>query len=320
MRSKVISWILSALLLLSFGSCHKNDTNTIRIGVLQGPSAISFAKLMENPVVIGGKKVEIIIKNDPQQIQSLMLKNELEFAILPTVMAANLYNQQVPYHMVACPVWGTLYLLSTNPNIKSFDQIEGHEVAVFGQGATSEILLQNKLDNEGIRNVKLSFAYNSNNDLALALLNNKVQLAVVSEPMVSLLLTRDKRISIVTPIDCEEYLVNKYKDIFVQTAFLVHEHFALQHYLLAKELNNLYIESCNFVNNEPQAAAQLVVKLGLLPDLEIATKSLPLCNIRYVGAFAIERELNLYLSIFEKYKPAAIGHKVPDKNFVFKNL
>ncbi len=312
--------ILLLFLLLALGACHKKETNTIRIGVLQGPSAISFAKMMENPLVIGGKKVEIIIKNDPQQIQSLMLKNELEFAILPTVMAANLYNKNVPYQMMACPVWGTLYLLSRDKNIQSFQQIAGREVAVFGQGATPDILLRNKIENEGIENVAFDFNYNSNNDLAIALLNSKVDLAVVSEPMVSLILNKDKEISIVTPIDCEEYLLNMFKDIFVQTAFLVNTDFANTHPLIVTELNEQYIKSCNFINEQPLLAAELVVKLGLLPDKDIALKSLPLCNIRYVAAFAIERELSLYLNIFQKHNPETIGRKLPDKGFVFKNF
>ena len=249
-----------------------------------------------------------------------MLKNELEFAILPTVMAANLYNKNLPYQMIACPVWGTLYLLTRDKNIQSFNQIGGREVAVFGQGATPDILLRNKLDNEGVENVRFNFNYNSNNDLAIAMLNSKVDLAVVSEPMVSLIINKDKDVSIVTPIDCEEYLLNMFKDIFVQTAFLVNTNFANNYPLILKEVNEQYIRSCNFINEEPALAAELVVKLGLLPDKEIALKSLPLCNIRYVAAFAIERELNLYLNIFQKYKPETIGNKLPDKGFVYKNF
>lgn len=222
--------------------------------------------------------------------------------------------------MIACPVWGTLYLLTRDKNIQSFNQIGGREVAVFGQGATPDILLRNKLDNEGVENVRFNFNYNSNNDLAIAMLNSKVDLAVVSEPMVSLIINKDKDVSIVTPIDCEEYLLNMFKDIFVQTAFLVNTNFANNYPLILKEVNEQYIRSCNFINEEPALAAELVVKLGLLPDKEIALKSLPLCNIRYVAAFAIERELNLYLNIFQKYKPETIGNKLPDKGFVYKNF
>ncbi len=316
----IIRIILFIIISITLGACQNRESNTIRIGVLQGPSAISFAKMMENPMVVGGKKVEIIIKNDPQQIQSLMLKNELDFAILPTVMAANLYNKNLPYQMMACPVWGTLYLVSRDKNVQSFGQIAGREVAVFGQGATPDILLRNKIKNEGIDNVVFNYAFNSNNDLALAILNSKVQLAVLSEPMVSLVLSKDKDVSIVTAIDCEEYMLNMFKDIFVQTAFLVNTNFANNHPLILKEINEQYIRSCNFINEEPTLAAELVVKLGLLPDIDIAAKSLPLCNIRYVSAFAIERELSLYLNIFLKQNPETIGGKIPDKGFVFKNF
>jgi len=98
---KVIGTLLVVLLL----SCSKKPSDTIRIGVLEGPSAVSFIQLIDQPTLIEDKKIEIIIKSEPLQIQALMMQGELDFAILPTVMAANLYNKGLGYRMVACPIW-----------------------------------------------------------------------------------------------------------------------------------------------------------------------------------------------------------------------
>jgi len=50
------------LILICFVSCNEKPSNTIRIGALEGPSAISFIQMIDNPQFIDGKKVEIIIK------------------------------------------------------------------------------------------------------------------------------------------------------------------------------------------------------------------------------------------------------------------
>lgn len=95
-------------------SCKEQKSDTIRIGVLNGPTAISFIQLIDKPLMIDGKRTEIIFKSDPQQIQALMMRNELDFAVLPTVMAANLYNKGVDFKIVAIPVWGNFIFLLSN--------------------------------------------------------------------------------------------------------------------------------------------------------------------------------------------------------------
>jgi len=71
-----------------------------------------------------------------------MMQHKLDFAILPTVMAANLYNKGVDFKIIAVPIWGTLYVLANHPGIKSFSDLNNQTISVFGQGATPDILLQ----------------------------------------------------------------------------------------------------------------------------------------------------------------------------------
>lgn len=313
-----ISILLVWILVLLLGSCHKNDRNTIRIGVLEGPSAISIVKMINKPVLIEGKKVEIIIKSDPQQIQALMIRNELDFAVLPTVMAANLYNKGLKYKVIGCPIWGTLYIVTNQPNIETLEELSGHTISVFGQGATPDILLQRELKQKGILNVKYDYSYTGNKELAQALLQNNAKIAVVSEPMVSMLLAKDKNIRIVGPLTCEEFIQNSDMDIFVQSSFVVNPRFVENNYHLIPKIRELYANSCNFVTEQPNQAARMLVDNGLISDYDIAKRAIPLCNIRYVGAFALEREINRYLNIFYEFDPKCIGGKIPPRDFIYQ--
>ncbi len=311
---KVIFFTVSGFLL----SCQSVERDVVRIGVLKGPSEISFMKMMNEVQEINGRKVEYVIKNEPQQIQSLMMRGEIDFAILPTVIAVNLYNKGLDYKMIACPVWGTLYLLTNDLKIQNIYQLENKEIAVFGQGVTPDILFRNLLKKINIKNVKFNYTYSSNTDVAQALLQRKVKTAVLSEPAVSILLAKDSTIKIVSDINCKDFVDNAERDIFIQTAFLVSRKFSERYPDATERIADEFRLSCNFINNHPEESAQLAVKLHILPDLHTAHLSLPLCNVRYVAAFAIEHELYHYLDIFHRYDKRSIGGKHPDADFIYK--
>lgn len=297
-------------------SCAKKNSDSIRIGILNGPTYVSFLYMIENPPVVDGKRIEFVVKSDPQQIQALMMSGDLDLAVLPTVMAANLYNKGLEYRMVACPVWGTLYLLSNNTKVNQISDLINEKVYVFGQGATPDVLLSRFLTLNNIQNVAMDYSYNNNVDLATAMLSRNEMNALVSEPLVSMLLHRDSSIHIVSKLDCEDFFYNSDKDIFVQTAFLVHSDFSSNYPATLRTLCEAYSASCNSVNSDTLKTASLMLKYGIVNDESIALKSIPLCNIRYVASFAIDREVDKYLRIFFEVNPESVGGKLPDRNFI----
>ncbi len=310
--------IVYIFLFLFLWSCSKRDADIIRIGILHGPTEISFMKMISENEDIATKKVEFIIKDEPLQIQSLMMRNEVDFAVLPTVMAVNLYNKGMKYQMLACPVWGTLYLVSNDKDIRRLKDLENKETAVFGQGVTPDILFRNLLIKRKINKVRINYQYTSNSDIAQALLQHKVKTGVLSEPAVSILLSKDSTLHIVNSVSCEDFVDNVETDIFIQTAFLVSNKFSQKYPQVVKKVAREYRQSCNFVINQPDAAKKLAVELKLFPDVNTAEISLPLCNVRYVAAFALEHELLHYLDIFYKFDSKSIGGKLPDSNFLYK--
>ncbi|HET7733394.1 MAG TPA: ABC transporter substrate-binding protein [Paludibacter sp.] len=312
--SKLLIIVLAGIL---FVSCTNKSPEAIRIGILNGPSAVSFIKLIDQPHVIHGKKIEIIIKSEPQQIQALMMQGKLDFAILPTIMAANLYNKGVHYRMVACPIWGTLYLL-TNTTTKKITGIKNQTISLFGQGSTADVLLQRLIKESRVSNVRIDYTLSTNSDIAQALKLRKIKFAVVSEPLVSKLLTQDSTLHILTKLTCEEFLLNTFKNVFVQTSFLVSNRFTVDNPTLVALVCKTYTESCNFVNKQPEEAAKLLIKHKMSSDLAIAKQSIPLCNINYVSSFAVAQEIDSYLRIFYKFNSKSIGGKIPDKDFIYQ--
>jgi NitT/TauT family transport system substrate-binding protein len=215
-------------------------------------------------------------------------------------------------------VWGTLYLLSNHPGISTFADLEGKTISVFGQGATPDILLQRYIEYNQLNAVKIDYSYSGNSDLAQALLQKKVKIAVLSEPLVSSLLARDSTLKMISKLDCEYFFHNSNIDIFAQTSFLVNCKYIEDYDAGIHKLTEAYAQSCNFVNEEPEKAIDLLLKHKLIMDRTEARIALPLCNIHYVGAFAVERELMEYLNIFYEYSPKSIGGKLPPRNIIYQ--
>ena len=68
------------IIILILSACKPKEDNVIRIGVLDGPTAISAIRLIDKPLQINGRKIELIVKSDPQQIQAMMMRHKLDFA------------------------------------------------------------------------------------------------------------------------------------------------------------------------------------------------------------------------------------------------
>jgi len=305
--------------MLTFISCSEKSDKTITIGLPDGPSTVSFIKMINQPPTIEGREVKFIIKSDPMQIETMMMQNKLDFAVLPTVMAANLYNKGVEYRLLAIPIWGTLYLATNDSTVENIEQLNNQTVHIFGQGATADILLQEYLQNNVKQKVKIDYSYNSNHEIAMALLHKKIKFAVVSEPQMSVLLSKDTNIHILTEITCEEKEVPFNKNIFAQTAFVVNNRLSADQTNIIEAVTSAYAESCNFTSHQTDEAAKLLLKHGYYPDLITAFRSIPLCNIHYVPAIEIRDKISRYLSIFYKTEPKSVGGKMPDENFIFNS-
>jgi NitT/TauT family transport system substrate-binding protein len=273
--------------------------------------------MMNHDSIIDGKKIEITVMKEPQQVQALMMQGKLDFAILPTLMAANLYNKGVTYQMLACPVWGTLYILS-NDTIHTMQGLKGRTITVLGQGATPDVLLRRVLDENGITDAKLDYTFTTHAEIAQALMMHKTSVAVVSEPMVSNLISKDPTIHIVAKLTCEDKLNQTDRDLFVQTAFLVSERFSGKNKELVKKIGDAYAASCLYCNEQPENTAKLMLKYKLSTDLAVARRSIPLCNIRYVDAASINDKVYRFLDIFYQFNPKCLGDKIPDKGFVYR--
>lgn len=303
------------LSMLIYFSCKKNEEKII-IAIPEGPSTVSFIRMMENNSAVNGQSIEFVVKTDPTQLQAMMMQQKADFVVLPTVMAANMYNKGVDYRLLAIPVWGTLYIITRNPQLRTMEDLRGQEVHLFGQSGTADVLFRYYLKKNYIKDVGLNYSFTSNQELAMALLHKKISTAIISEPLVSHLLTKDSNLRIISQLTCEVIDKKNNTNTFAQSSFLANNKFIDSYPDLTRKISRMYQNSCAYTKSNPEESAKLMIKYGFYTDLKVAEESIKRCNIKYRKANELSQEIDSYLRIFYNFDPASIGGKMPDKNFI----
>ncbi len=322
MSKKPVLFILVIIIVAAGcgGNARNSESKTsYTVATLKGPSSMAMIRLIDSINSTADPGIRIDILDEPTQVRKMVLDGSADFAILPTTTAAIIYNKDVDYKLIAIPVWGTLYLLGSDTAITGWEDLRNKTVNVMGRGITPDIMFRHLLQKNGIdpeKEITLDYRFPSHIDLANAVASGQAKLGVVSEPQVSLVLSKNKDLRPILDLNLEW---SKQQEIpIAQTAFLCSGGMIKENVGIVEQLISAYERSTLWVNEHPDSAALLIVKYGILPDYEVALGSIPRSNLNFVRADTIQSQIKEYFEIFYTMNPDIIGGKIPDENFFYK--
>jgi NitT/TauT family transport system substrate-binding protein len=259
------------------------------------------------------------ILNEPLQVRKMMLDGTADFAILPTTMAAIMYNKGLNYKLIGVPVWGTLYLVGQAGGVTRWEELKNRRIYVMARGMTPDVLfryllLKNNLNPD--RDVSVDYSFPTHIDLANAVAAGRAGLAVVSEPLASLVMQKNKAVKLIFNLEKEWCRFENFE--IAETAFLGKESVIQSDRNIVEAIISAYAFSTGWVNQYPDSAAVLIVKHGILPDRDVAVRAIPGSNLKFVRADEVKREIEDYLNVFYNLNPDIIGGKIPDENFIYR--
>ncbi|MCB5260298.1 MAG: ABC transporter substrate-binding protein [Candidatus Cloacimonetes bacterium] len=273
-------------------------------------------KFIDSLSTVSDSHIKVEILNEPIQIRKMVIDGTADFAILPTTMAAILYNKGIDYRLLAIPVWGTLYLFGNDTSITQWEHLRGKRINVMAKGMTPDVLFRYLLMQHGLdpdNDVTLDYSFPTHIDLANAVAAEQAKLGVISEPLVSLVMQRNTKVKSIFDLNAEW---NKVLDIpIAQTAFIVKGELTKNSKELVEKVMQSYHYSTQWVNQYPDSAANLIVKYNILPNNQVAANAIPRSNLHFVRANTISAQIDSYLNIFYQMSPDIIGGKLPDENF-----
>lgn len=309
--------------LLVICSCTQSGRrdDAIITATLKGPGGMAMIKMIDDKPLIDGKKTIFYVKNEPNQVRDLMFREAVDFAVVPANMGAMLYNRGLPYILAAVPVWGTLYLFGSDTTIREWNDLKGKKVSLMAKGMTPDILFRFLAEKNGLNpdtDIVADYSFPTHIELANAVIAGVSHLAVISEPLVSLVKSKNPHVRSI--LDFNEEWLKIFADSipFAQTALMVHKDIAEKKPdLVIKYLQELE-NSIYFVNTSISEASVLIEKYGILPDRELAELSIPRCHIRYTSAWKEKEGIEEYLKVFFNFNPLSIGGKLPDASFYYQ--
>lgn len=317
MRTKYLLWIAFAILIFGCNS-SKNSDSSITIATLKGPSSMGMIKLIDSLKSSSSSTIEVMILNEPIQVRKMMLDGSADFAVLPTTMAAILYNKGLNYNLVGIPVWGTLSLMGTDSTIAQWSQLKGKRIHVMAKGMTPDVMFRYLLSKNGVNpdtDVTIDYSFPTHIDLANAVAAGKADLAVLSEPMASQVLQKRSDVRLIFDFNDEWH--RQQGSQIALTAFLVSTNLAKNNSNLVNQIATGYEQSSVWVNQNPDSAADLMVKYEVLPNREVALQAIPRSNLKFVRAREIKKQIDDYLNVFYQMNPDIVGGKMPDEEFIY---
>ncbi len=287
---------------------------------------MSLIGLLDEPPVLeeGGQKykVQFTVKANPKLLRAELLQGRADMAVIPTTLAAILYNKGVPYRAAAVTVWGTLALVGKKQTEQTepfdWNDLKEKEIHLMGKGMTPDILFRLLLEKKGLTNeVKVNYRFPAPQDLAQAMAAGAVELAVLSEPMASTAMARNKEIAVLADLT-EEWNKTVGDDLpLPQAVLIVKTSFARKHPQLVARFLAQYRSQVDRINSHTLQAAQLMVKHGLVPDAAVGAASIPRCHLRFRLAGEVKDQIKAYLGVFFQMNPAIVGGGLPDENFYY---
>lgn len=307
-------------LILCLCSSLFGQTNKIRVGVLNGPSCIPAAYLMENKKTINDAEVTFEKFADPQALLPKMLKKEIDIGFMPVNVAAKVYSSSNKA-IVCCAITGNgnLSVITTDKNLKDVKGLKDKAVFVAGKGATPEYMFKYLLGKNGMnpdKDVILDYSIPTA-QIAANLISEKIIYAVVPEPFSTIAVSKSEKV--IKAID----LQREYEDfegngeVFPLTVMVATSDFVKNNSELLDSFLDEFENSYKWTIENPVTAGQLTEKNELGLAAGVVTKSIPVSNYTFITGKEMQIKIEKLLKIFIKSDVNAVGDKLPGKAFYY---
>lgn len=311
---KFLSFLLTLVLIISVFSvsCAKKSNVSIDIAVLKGPTGMGAAKLI-------GSKYEnynVTVEASPDAVTGKFISGEYDVAAVPVNLASVLYNKlDGDVVMLGVTTLGVLYVVENGDEVNSIADLAGKPVDATGQGSTPEYIINYLLEKNNITE-KVEINYHAeHSELTSLLASGNVRIGILPEPNVTAVLSSNSDLRIALDLTDEWNKVCSTE--CVQGVIIARKSFAVENKAAIEQFIKDYAESSDFVVNNIDDAAKLIVEAGILPSEGVAKKAIPNCNIVFYSGKKMKAAAEGMYSVLFAANPKSIGGKLPEADFYF---
>lgn len=302
-------------------SSQRNKTDPaseeIVLGVLKGPTAFSMARFMNQADQLQDIEVKFEVLNTPDVAVGRIIKGELDAALIPLNLASILYNRGMPYKLAATTGSGMLYIVGRGDGIQSLNDLKGKTLYSIGKGATPEYILTYLLNEASLtaEDVKVDYSYGPT-DLAPALIDGLVDLALLPEPFVTSALSKSEDLRILIDLQDQWNQSTPGTGNYPMTGLFVKDELLQKKGVLEEVLNEVQA-SIQYALENKTGTASMVENLGLGLSADLASLAIDRLNIHYESARDAKENVLAFFKVLFKLDPASLGGNIPEEEFFY---
>ncbi len=290
---------------------------TLRVGAMKGPTSMGLLYLMNDESINeSGINYEFQMATAADELLPLMLKGELDIALVPANVASVLYaKSEGAISVIDVNTLGVLYMVSGS-ECASVEDLKGKTIYLTGKGTTPDYVLQYVLSQNGFAEGDCVLEYKSEaTEVAAILAENPDAIGLLPQPFVTAACAQNEALKVVLDMN-EEW--NKVQGngmvtgvTVVRNEVLSENEPAVQAFLKAHEA------STKAINDDPATGATYAVEAGIVAKEPIAQKAIPNCNITCVTGEEMKTAISGYLEVLFEQNPESVGGALPEDEFYY---
>ncbi len=293
MKKFALIFLLISCMSVLFAQAVKEENNeSIRLGVMQGPTGFSSSML--------GDVANIEVYPSPNEVVSRLVKGELDMAALPANAVATLYNKGVDIKAVAVIGEGMLSIVGTNEDATT--------LFVPGTGGTPDHMAKLLYSQ-----YEANYSVTAPAQLAQLVIAGKAELAILPQPFVTMILAQNSNAKIIDNVQ-EKWKALTGQEQYPMSILVVRSTYAQNNMSKVLKIKYAYKNSIENILKDPVAAGQKIEELGIM-KAALATPAIENCALVYKDESLAKDEVNSYYSVLLNLAPDAIGGKLPNDDF-----
>ncbi len=317
-RILVSMLVLTILIAGVFTACATEPeellTAPIKIASLNGPTGIGMVQLMEEP-----DKYQVTMYQSPDEVVGKIISGEVDIAAVPSNLAAVLYNKlEGDIILIGVNTLGVLYIVENGDAVTDISDLKGKTIVASGKGGTPEFILNQLLVNAGLdpqKDLTVNWLLN-HTDVASTLMAKEGTIAMLPQPFTTIVTEKNPKVRIAVDMNAQ-WKTSQETELPMGVLIAKKSFVEMREADLTIFLKD-YTASVDFVNADIEGAAELVSQYGIIPDVLIAKKAIPQCNIVFISAQDGKADLIDFYQIISAMDPKSIGGTMPDENFYYK--
>lgn len=312
---KISTLILTIILVVNLTGCSLSKD--VRVKTYNGLPAISICKLIkEEENIKSSYKTSYTIESNENKLAESLNKKEVDIALVPTDMAAKVYNKNSSYQICASIGQGSYYLVTSDPEVRGFNStLINKEIAIAGENSMTDNIVKAILKKNNIDETLVKFKYtNTVPELVKTLTLGEIYTGIVPETSLTSLLYKHSGLKILASTNDAYENTFDISEGYPQFSVIVRKDFAKNNKEYVNKFLSKVKESIEFVNNNPLQAGAYGEELKIPIKPQILSKAIKRCNLKFIEIDKFKQNYEYFFDILYNYNNEAVGGTVPDES------